>query len=548
MAQNLVLQLFSQNALLQHWQGRRLLQEWPFNSSDEAQNNSDFSAIIANHRAVPVTIVLDTANEELRTALIPKVIGSARGQLIQRTLLQAFPTMEYRAVISQGVVRGQRRDEKLLLMAITQEEPLNRWLALLHEQNAMVQKVTTASMVLAQLARQMGSKNEYELTVYRHSEQGLRQLFLHNSHPGLSRLSPPPGAEQTAADQFATEAANTRQYLNNSKAIPRDANLTVRVLHRDQMAADLTAGLSNLQQVDLQLINISTLARKLSLKVPDENFRAEHLLGWVVANFQNKLVDFAPTKVSREYCRFTAGRWTIYGAIVATTAMLVWSATDLFAVWEISRRADEQHMLLTRWQQLEQEGLANAIPTDTSPLAMKQATELVHRLSNERRFPERRLRQVAGVLAASPELRFRKIEWAAPGSALTYYEAKAPPPDVFEILAEEPESTPASLRETLFLELQIEPFSGDYLAALQRAELAVSALKRMPTVHSVEMVSTPLNVNSQTDFSEQIVLDNKSENKTPQARFQLVVTLDSSLPPTLAGQQNPARESFLDHL
>ncbi|RLA09977.1 MAG: hypothetical protein DRQ54_01015 [Gammaproteobacteria bacterium] len=535
MTENLVLQVFAESAILQQWRGRRLTQEWNFSSPE--QSRDQLTEIIANNPNSPVTLVIDTADEELRTALIPKIMGSARSLLQQRTLLQAFPNEEFRALASQGTVRGERRDEQLLLIAITQSELLKSWLNIMQEQNALVQKVTTASMVLAQLTKLLGGKNEYELVIYQHRENGLRQLFLHNGQLGLSRLSIPLEIDQTVVDQCLTETTNTHQYLKNSKVIPLDATLTLRVLHHDHMVAELTTGLEELPQAELQLIGFSQLARQFSLTLPDTNLRAEHFLGWVASSRQHKLMDFAPTTVTSQHRRFLHSRWTVYAATVATIAMLIWSTTELFAVWEISRRADEQQMLLTRWQQLEQDALANTIPTDAPPLTMKQATELVHHLTAERRFPQMALREVAGALAASPELRFRKIEWAVGDNALTNYHEETPAVDEFDAFTEKPDMTPAKFtRETLFLELQIEPFSGDYLAAQQQAKLTADALKKIPVVRSVEMVSAPLNVNSPTDFSERIALVNDSKNRPLEARFQLVLTLDSSSPAPVSSQ------------
>ncbi|MDF1817358.1 MAG: hypothetical protein P1U54_01840 [Immundisolibacteraceae bacterium] len=526
MADQLILMIYSQSASMQRWQGRRLLDQWPLTTAE--QSREAIASIIKDHAKSPMTVVLDTADEEIRQALIPKILGNGRRQLQQRTLQQAFPNNAYRAFTSQGSVRGKRTDERLLLIAITHDELLDSWLKLLADNQALVCRVTTASVLLTELARKVGGQNEHELLVYRHPEQGLRQLFLDNGRPGLSRLSMPTAGSGNIVDQFATEAANTRQYLNNSKAIPRDAPLTVRILNRDHMRDALNTGLADLAQVDLQLSNLSSLVERFTLKLPDIEPSAEHLLGSIAANYPQKLVDLSPAHVRREYNRFTAGRWTVYAASVATAAMLMWSATEFFAVWEISNRADEQKELLSRWQQLEQNAIADALPSSVPPATMKQASELIEQLREERRFPEPALRRVAAALADHQHLRYRKIEWAAPDQALTRYQQPKQIDDNIDQFSDsmEPEGTPAPT-EHLFLEFQIEPFDGDYLTATIEAENTVKMLAQLPGAKSAKMVSAPLNVDSQSDFSENIALGEQSERQKPQARFQVVITLEN---------------------
>lgn len=528
MAETLVLLLYSQSACLQHWRGKQLIAEWALGGATESRDQ--LAKIIDNHKQCPITVVIDTADEELRTTLVPKVTGGGRRQLLQRTLAQAFPNTEYKALLSQGTVRGKRPNEQVLLLAITQSSLLTDWLAILAELNALVQRVTTASMVLTQLARRLGEKNEYELIVYRHHEQGLRQLFLHRGQPSLSRLSVATHSGESIIEQFSTEATHTRQYLNNSKAIPRDAALTVLILHRDHMAPALSEGLADLQQVQLRLQGIRALADKFSLKLPTDDLRADHLLGWLAASYPDKLVDFSPATVRHEHRRFLWGQWAVYAAVIATAAMLVWSATELFAVWEISKPVPQQRLLLSQWQQLEQDASAAAIPSNTPPLIMKQAIELIDQLNKERHFPDRALRQVASALADYPQLRFRKIEWASPNTTLKYYTpptSQTPDNEVFNELGEP--VPPPTATETLFLELQIEPFNGDYLSALIRTENAMNAIKKLVDIRDVQMVSAPLNVNSQHDFSEQIELGTQSSHQKPQARFQLLISLESTL-------------------
>ena len=523
MAQTLVLTLFSQQALMQHWRGRQLVHEWALDGPEQSHDLLvEIAALTLN---CPVIVLADIADEELRTTQIPKVFGNPRKLLLARSLNQAFAGMEYRAAEPQGTIQGQRKDEKLLLMAITRSDWIAQWLTALKSQQFMIQQVSTASMALATLARQLKWNSASELLVYRHHDAGLRQLFLNQGATELSRLSLAPTEGQNLAMQFVSEATTTRQYLNNSRAISRDATLTVRVLHRAHMGTSLAEGLAELQQVDLQLIDINQISSQLKLKLPQTELRADHLLSWVAANLSHKLPDFSSAATKYSYQRYANGQRLIQTAALATMALLFWAASELFAVWEFSKLADEQQNLLGRWQQLLQNAETNTLPSATQPIAMKQAVELSQHLNRQRRFPVQALRQLAGALADQPDLRFRKIEWAAPEQTLTNYQPESGQGNDDDLPTQTP--APDIPGETLFIELTIEPFNGNYLAAQSRAEQTARSLRLLPTVKNAKLVSSPLNVDSSTQFSEQISLSNRAQRAVPVAKFQLMLWLTS---------------------
>ncbi len=519
MARQLILNIYAEQALMQYWQGRHLIKEWPLAGPDES--SVALKEIAAEAADTPAIVLVDIADEEVRNTQIPKVIGSARTRLVARSLNQAFPNMAYRSTESQGTIHDQRKDEKLLLMAITRGDWVDQWLTTLSNQNIVIQRVTTASMALGILARQLKWNNPSELVVYRHHDNGLRQLFINRGCIELSRLSLAPIGEQPLAEQFITEAHATRQYLNNSRAISRDATLTIRILHRPQMGSPLASTLTELQQVDLQLVDINQAAARLKLKTPTTEIRADHLLAWVAANLTQKLPDFSSAMTKHTYQRFANSQRMVQTASLITIAMLFWAATELFAVWEYSSLAKEQHALLARWQTLLNTAETDKLPSDVPPIAMKQAVELSQQLSKQRRFPTNALEQLAAVLADQSDLRFRKIEWAAPNQPLDNYQPE-PKQNEYDDYGAEQTDPP---RETLFIELTIEPFNGNYVAAQRRAEQTVQELNQHPGIDSAELISAPLDVNSDNQFSEQINLSGSDQESIPVARFRLFLAL-----------------------
>ncbi|HAC35391.1 MAG TPA: hypothetical protein DCF45_12820 [Gammaproteobacteria bacterium] len=522
MSTHLVLVIFSRHAVLQSWQRSRLIQQWQL--SDIETNAADIGALLAEHKKAPLTVVVDIADEELRIARVPKVVGSARRALLNRTLEQTFPAVRYRTVASQGTFSDQRREEQLLLLAITQNQLLDQWLQLLVDHEMMINCITTASLVFTELARRLRWRQQHQLLIYRHVDQGLRQLFLDKGQPKLSRLSPAPAENVPLVEQYRAEAEATRLYLNNSKALPRGATLTINILHREGLEQALRDGLDDLAAMDLQFSNITALANQLGIKTGAIEINASLLIGWCAGNYPRRLADFSTPQTRQLIQQFNRGQYFVKGALIATTAMVIWAATEFFAVWEISARSAEQQNLLTRWQQLQQKAIDDSLPTDTAPVAMKQSFELSRHFSQQRRFPQQAMQIVANAVENLPQLRFRLIEWAAPGAPLESV-SSSPRQDGNDFELEEENPNQPHAGETVFVEFAIEPFDGDYLYAAQLANHTTAVLDRDQRVSSVQLYREPLEVDSASTFSEKIELNSSNNASRPEARFQLLVSL-----------------------
>ena len=156
-----------------------------------------------------------------------------------------------------------------------------------------------------------------------------------------------------------------------------------------------------------------------------------------------------------------------------------------------------------------QEQARARLPETAPPGAIRAAVASAARLRQDRATPRAALALLGGALARFPDIQPLTIAWAhspamaAPGAA-----------DADDASADGPR-----YRQSLRLEARIEPFAGDYRAAITRVREFARALRALAPVRAVEIEALPL------DLSPEAVLQGSGGGPAGAAPFALKALL-----------------------
>ena len=175
-------------------------------------------------------VLADLVDEDFRVETIPYVAGTARRQLLARKYDQAYRNTRYRASISLGreesnprAPESERRDERVLLMGLTNQQALNTWLEVMYEERAQVRGVHPLPVVTGWINQYLGAPGQCALFVTL-DQAGLRQIFIDEGRVRFARLAPfNDGNTIHSGDRIANEITRTEQYLATLRWLPRDA-------------------------------------------------------------------------------------------------------------------------------------------------------------------------------------------------------------------------------------------------------------------------------------------------------------------------------------
>ena len=414
-------------------------------------------------------VLADLVDEDFRVETIPYVAGTARRQLLARKYDQAYRNTPYRASISLGreesnarSPESERRDERVLLMGLTNQQAMNAWLEVMYEERAQVRGVHPLPVVTDWINRYLGGPAQSALFVTL-DQAGLRQIFIDEGRVRFARLAPFSDDNMSrAGERIASEITRTEQYLSTLRWLPRDAGpLRTVLVCPAAMRAAWTLACVNTDKLAFEFPALETLAASLGIGANAASGDIAHAdLLWAAGALRYRpKVDFAP-----EWTREHYTHWIWRSGIMGGGAALCAAGTAAGAVFlaqanTIDGDADRRTADFTRSNN-EYQQVAKSFPqAGITPEHLKGAVLALDPLAIRPLTPEPLMIQISQALLAAPGFVLTKLDWRATASAdeVSGTTARPPrpavpsmgaPPERFEIvvltgsLTEERNATP----------------------------------------------------------------------------------------------------------
>lgn len=189
--------------------------------ADEAGIES-FRTFLGRHRGALFYVVADLPGEDFHEDQIPFLRGSERRTVVERRLAQRYRDTRLAAAISLGIVKEERRNERLLLASFTNAQQFTPWLDALAEAGTKLAGVYSVPMLAPALAARLGGR-EARCVVVSVNRAGLRQSFIDGGRLRFARLEPTVNLTPDALALFVrSETARLVQYLGTLRVLPRD--------------------------------------------------------------------------------------------------------------------------------------------------------------------------------------------------------------------------------------------------------------------------------------------------------------------------------------
>lgn len=388
-------------------QGGAVLHEASF-AGDEAGLVA-FGDYLKQHRRSLFLILADAAEESFQTEDIPYSTGKDRQAILRRKLAQHFYGTPYALALSQGRLKSGRRDERLLLMALTQPQHFEPWVAVLRRNQAILAGIYSLPQTIFGLgpAKQTG-----QLLLLTLTHAGLRQTFFDDGQMRFSRLTPLiHDSTDASALAAASEAVKMHQYLASQRLIERDKPLATQVFVHPAEAAAMRNHCHSNTSLHFEIVDLLDVAHRAGLRSPLVNSRADML-------FCHLLVGKTPAEQfaqagELEYYRLwqtrfglkTAGALALAGAVL----FVVHRGLDVMQVQDNLQQARQQ----TRINQVQYTAKMQALPQ--IPITTDDLRTMIGRydqVAQRAQGPAPLLAQISRSLDKFPRINIDRIEWA----------------------------------------------------------------------------------------------------------------------------------------
>lgn len=386
----------------------------------EAGESDALQKYAAAHRRSVFVVLTDLIEEDFRQDVIPFLRGSARSEVLERKAAQVYRDTPFHTVQSIGRVKDGRRDERVLLMALTNAPLLNDWLAPLVVGGARIARLVTPPALSPQLVKALAGTTRGEgrrAMLVTLNRAGLRQTLVEDGRTRFSRLAAIPRGEpgETAAACLA-EVTRTQQYLGGLRLLPRDERLPL-VLVTPPGEAELWRSKSTLPaSIDASFIDLGEACRRAGATSAAPDGFADGLWMALAARARGG-IDFAPAWLKEAY-RLWQARSALWAAGTGTLAAGCLLATAQY-FGALSQREDAMHFLeqATRNERDFKSVKATLPPLPASAGQIKAGVLALEKLGSATLAPATLLGDIARSLNAAPEFSLERADWIRGTSA-----------------------------------------------------------------------------------------------------------------------------------
>lgn len=395
-------------------------------SADDAGHAAFRHHLDGETDASPCLVLADLAEEDFQEITVPRLSAPERRTVIARRLERTFPATPYATVLSRAPIPGgRRREDRLLLAALTAPRLLAPWLDALADAGRPVAGLHSAAQLAAPLAARLGLHRLDACLLLTFQDGHLRQTYLVRGSLRLSRLSPLTVPAAQASDPNAVfqaahrEAERLARYLRSQglwqpkESAPLAACLiapgttqppespSAKPLHEDVPHPTLLVQLRWLDPaLALPCPNGSTPTADLPAALP--TLLARH----------PPAAQFAPPLLRRRYRLWQAGR--LLPRLGALTLLLCLS----IGLWQWHRAAilEQEGQQLARQAAAAEEryrtGLAALPPAPADRDTLRAVVGRYQALERQSPSFEPLLHALGRALAAAPEIELTRLEWS----------------------------------------------------------------------------------------------------------------------------------------
>jgi hypothetical protein len=480
--------------------------------SDES-GLAGFREFLASRGGALFYAVADLAGEDFHEEQIPYLRGNDREQVVRRRLAQRYRDTRLATALTLGAVKGERRNERLLLTSFTNTQQLAPWLDALNESGTRLAGVYSVPLLAPALAARLGARAGRAIVVSANSA-GLRQCFVEDGRLRFARLE---RTVEMAPDAFAafvrTETGRLAQYLSTLRVLPREGPpIQVIVVAPPGQRGAFEGALVSDTRLSFVTFDLAEAIRKAGVRGAPAGTGAEQL-------YLHLAVKRPPSEqFARSEDRRSFHVWQLQRGLVAAGALgLV--ACALYAGWiwmaAFGMRGDTAGLRAETLQATQQyQRITSAFPvTQTTTDNLRAAVNEFRSIARRTTQPRDALVHVSRVMDDFPQIELDGVTWRLEGQD----SRAAPPPGGAAPAAP---GSPTNVVQVIELSGRVSAARrSDYRAITAEVQDFANALRADPA-YRVLRTQLPFDVTSEGTLSGDI----GTASETGEApRFTIVI-------------------------
>ncbi|MDH3534691.1 MAG: hypothetical protein OER87_02955 [Gammaproteobacteria bacterium] len=394
----------------QEWAGHKLASSVYFEPDEQGLDL--FSAYLRSFRNEPVRLLVDLIEEEFRQIRIPLLRGSDRQAILKRNYAKYFRTSNYKFAISQSVEKKTRKEEKLLLIGLTNQYLLEPWLKIIEETRTPLSGIISLPLLSEDYVKELKSESRTIIVVSQQVPSNLRQSVFVDGKLVLSRLVPIASFYQgDYASDVLRDIESTQRYLISQRIVERSETVTVHIVTNKRHFDKLTLRCEKESYFDFTIHEINELLAREKIDVSDEQDFSSGLYCYL-ASRKLSLNHYAQPK-ERRYFQHHRASLALRAASIALIALGAgFAMTSGVKGWLYHDTIVETTLIEQKYQAKYNQLSENRIDSTTSTSNMQDIVQTVQTVQSKYlQDPEEMLAMISSDISIFPDIRVKRVDW-----------------------------------------------------------------------------------------------------------------------------------------
>jgi hypothetical protein len=499
----------------QEWSGAKLLSSVYFEPDEQGLDL--FTAYLKSLKNEPIRLLIDLIEEEFRQVKIPFLRGPDRSQIINRNFTKFFRNSEYRLAKSQSVVKKGRKEERLLLMGLTNQYLLKPWLDIIDSTRTPLSGILSLPLISEDFIARFKGEHECIILVTQQVPSNLRQSVFINGKLILSRLVPIASFYQgDYASDVVRDVEGTQRYLFSQRIIDRTDVISVHILCNERHKDKLTIKCAEDEYFDYHIHNVNDVIDEEKIEINEEQ------------DFSSILFCYHASKktLANHYANAAEKKYFYHHLAAVTTKVisiiLIATSTGLFATSVVkgmlySKTVNEMQLVEQKYQSKFNQLSASRTDSSTSTTTMQAVVKTVEKIDKfYQARPEDLLVKISQHLSLFDLMRLKKLDWFISNSAdaISISDVSWGGKNSGRGRNRSTAAVGKDLYEVAVISGEFLDFDGNYRYALSAVDDLEDAMKVSNDFDSVTVLKRPLDIESNNRLSGDVSSDIKrSENK-----------------------------------
>jgi hypothetical protein len=394
------------------WHAGELRSEGLFAAAPDGHH--EFTSYLARNSGCVFAILANISEEGFQIETIPFLRGADRQAVIARKLAQLFFNAALTSYLSLGYEKNKRKDERLMLAALTNNDLLAPWLDAIAGAGVALGGIYSLPLLAPTLLRKLalGQDQCLLLTV---QDQSIRQNYFEKGELHFSRLAPLHDSSIVGiAQTFSGEALKLQQYLASQRLIGREQPITVHILAHPNARKAVQASCVSTATLHYNFLSIEDCGKKTGLKTLPPDSHCEQLFLNLLATTPPP-IQFAKDTQRHAY-QLRQASYALKGiGALALVACLLFSATLLLDSYRVNQESaalrSEAGVSRQRYDDIVK--TFPPIPTDNETL--RRVIDRYAELERRSVSPAGLYQEISRALQAAPAADLDRIDWKVGG-------------------------------------------------------------------------------------------------------------------------------------